>query len=79
MNNRSKKVGIAAIVGIGASVFAWWKYKNLSPEEKANLKAKIDETGSKIKNTYHDVEDSLSEKYTQLKDKVKHEVEEITG
>ena len=79
MNNRNKKAGVAALLGIGAGVFAWWKYKNLSPEEKAKLKSKIDHTGTKIKETYNDVEDTLSEKFAQLKDKVKHEVEEISS
>jgi uncharacterized protein HemX len=55
MKSNSKKAGLAALLGIGAGVFAWWKYKNLSPEEKANVKAKIDNTGAKIKETYNDV------------------------
>ena len=79
MNNRNKKAGLAALLGLGAGVFAWYKYKNLSPEEKAKLKSKVDDTGAKLKSTYKDVEDTLSEKYAQLKDKVKHEVEEINS
>ncbi|MFT5908091.1 MAG: hypothetical protein ACI836_001251 [Saprospiraceae bacterium] len=79
MKSNSKKAGLAALLGIGAGVFAWWKYKNLSPEEKANVKAKIDNTGAKIKETYNDVEDTLSEKYTQLKDKIKTEVAQVNS
>jgi uncharacterized protein HemX len=77
MNNSSKKAGLAALLGVGAGIFAWWKYKNLTPEEKANVKAKIDNTGAKIKETYNEVEDTLSGKYAQLKDKVKQEAEQL--
>ncbi|GER59574.1 YtxH domain-containing protein [Patiriisocius marinus] len=73
-NNNGK--GILALLGIGAGVFAWWKYKNLSPEEKARLKGKIDETGSKIKDTYAEVEDTISEKYEQVKNTIKKEINE---
>ncbi|MFT5078140.1 MAG: hypothetical protein ACI825_000768, partial [Planctomycetota bacterium] len=43
------------------------------------VKAKIDNTGAKIKETYNDVEDTLSEKYTQLKDKIKTEVAQVNS
>jgi uncharacterized protein HemX len=81
---KSNSKGILAVLSIGAGVFAWWKYKNMSSEEKAKLKAKIDETGNKIKETVAetaekikktvaDVEGTLSEKYEQLKNASKNE------
>lgn len=73
MSTSNKKAGIAAVLGIGAGLFAMWKYQNLSPEEKEKIKATIKKTGNKITNTYEEVEEKLSEKYTQLKDKVKHD------
>lgn len=79
MKNRKSKAGILALLGIGAGALAWWKYNNLSPEEKEKLKAKLDDTGSKIKETYTDVEEKLTEKYAQIKEKVKQEMEEVAS
>lgn len=79
MSTSTKKAGLAALLGVGAGVFAMWKYQNLSQEEKDKIKSKVEKTGKKITDTYTEVEDKLSEKFTEIKDKIKQEVEEITN
>ena len=59
--------GLLALLGIGLGAFAFWKYKNMTPEEKANLKNKIDDTGKKIKDTVQDLKENISGKYDDLK------------
>lgn len=76
MNNKGK--GLLALVGLAAGAFAFWKYKNLSPEEKQQLKSKVNDTGRKIKDTVSDVEASISEKYDTLKNKAKQEYKDTT-
>lgn len=76
MNNKGK--GLLALVGLAAGAFAFWKYKNMSPEEKEQIKSKVNDTGRKIKETVGDVEASISEKYDSLKNKAKQEYENIS-
>jgi uncharacterized protein HemX len=73
----ANKKGLLALLGIGAGVFAWWKYKNLSEEEKEALKAKIDKAGETIKNMATKVEESVSETYEHIKTKVQQEVNDL--
>ncbi|WP_347372567.1 YtxH domain-containing protein [Aequorivita sp. Q41] len=75
MNNKGK--GILALLGVAAGAFAFWKYKNLSPEEKQDLKDKATETGRKIKEKAGEVEETISEKFEQLKNATKKEINEI--
>ena len=77
MNNKGK--GLLALVGIAAGAFAFWKYKNMSPEEKQNLKNKATETGRKIKEKAGEVEETISEKYDQLKNAAKREMNDYTN
>ncbi|OAD92475.1 hypothetical protein A7A78_00765 [Aequorivita soesokkakensis] len=77
MNNKGK--GILALLGVAAGAFAFWKYKNMSPEEKQRLKDKANETGRKIKEKAGEVEDTISEKYEQLKNAAKKEANDITN
>lgn len=77
MNNKGK--GILAILGAAAGAFAFWKYKNMTQEEKQNLKNKVSDTGRKIKETAHDVEDTIQDKYNQLKKSAKNEVDDVKG
>lgn len=72
-----KGKGLLAILGIGAGVFAWWKYRNMTPEQKAKLKEQLDNAGQKIKETAQHVEESISEKYDQLKDNIENKVDDI--
>ena len=75
MNNKGK--GLLALAGLAAGAFAFWKYKNLTPEEKRQLKSKVNDTGRKIKETVGDVESSISDKYDSLKNKAKQEYKDI--
>lgn len=75
MNNKGK--GLLAMLGVAAGAFAFWKYKNMSPEEKQRLKDKANETGRKIKEKAGEVEDTISEKYEQLKNAAKREANEL--
>ena len=76
MNKKGK--GLLALVGIAAGAFAFWKYKNMSAEEKQQLKTKVSDTGRKIKETVGDVEASISDKYDSLKNKAKQEYKDVT-
>lgn len=75
MNNKGK--GLLALLGVAAGAFVFWKYKNMSPEEKQRLKDKANETGRKIKEKAGEVEDTISEKYEQLKNAAKREANEL--
>ncbi|KXO00196.1 hypothetical protein LS48_06955 [Aequorivita aquimaris] len=77
MNNKGK--GILALLGVAAGAFAFWKYKNMSPEEKQRLKDKANETGRKIREKVEDVEETISEKYDQLKSSAKKEAKDLTN
>ncbi len=79
MKKKSQAAGILALLGIAGGAFAWWKYRNMSPEEKAKLKANINKTGDKIKGSYEDLEGSISEKYNRLKNTVKKETENMAS
>lgn len=70
---KNKKTGLLALIGLAAGAFAFWKYKNMSPDEKDRIKSKVSDTGRKIKETVDDVETSISDKYDQLKNKGKQE------
>lgn len=75
---KNQKTGLIALIGAGiAGGLAYWKYKTMTPSEKAKLKAKINDAGDRIKETATDVENSLSEKYAQLKNTVKKETKEV--
>lgn len=76
MNN---KKGLLAMLGLaaGAGALAFWKYKNMSPEEKQNLKDKANKTGKKIKQKAGEMEDTLSDKYDQLKNSSKSETNDL--
>jgi len=75
MNNKGK--GLLALLGIAAGAFAFWKYKNMTPEEKQNLKNKATETGNRIREKAGEVQDTLSEKYDQLKNAAQRESNEF--
>ena len=72
-----QKKGLLALLGIGAGVFAWWKYKTMSPEKKEQLHAKVNEVGQKVKDTVNDVEDTVNNKYNQFKKGVEKKVDEM--
>ena len=69
--------GLLALLGIGAGVYAWWKYKNLTPEKKEELHTKVNEVGQKVKDTYNDVESTVKDKFDELKDGAKKTVHDM--
>ena len=77
MNNKGK--GLLALLGVAAGAFAFWKYKNMSPQEKQRLKDKANETGRKIKEKVEDVEETISGKYDQLKNSAKKEANDLAN
>jgi len=79
MKTKNRTAGILALAGIAGGALAWWKYKNMTPEEKAELEGKIKRTGDIIKDSYEDMEDSLTEKIKELKDAVKKEKEKMVS
>lgn len=73
-----EKKGLLALLGIGAGVFAWYKYRNLSPEKKQELQSKVNGVGKKIKDTVNDIENKISQKSNDLKSTTKREIDEVT-
>ncbi len=71
------KNGLLALIGIGAGAFAWWKYRNMTPEQKAELKGKVNDAGNKIKGKMNDAESAISEKYEELKTSAKREYDDM--
>ena len=66
--NRNQKTGLLALIGAGiAGGLAYWKYKTMSPEERAQLKGRVNEAGNKIKEPAGDINKSISDKYAELK------------
>ncbi len=63
--------GILALLGLAAGAFAFWQYKKMPPEKKAELKDKISNAGRQLKDKINEGEASLTEKYEQLKDNAK--------
>ncbi|MAB57616.1 MAG: hypothetical protein CL524_08715 [Aequorivita sp.] len=77
MNNKGK--GLLALLGVAAGALAFWKYKNMSPQEKQRLKDKANETGRKIKEKVENVEETISGKYDQLKNSAKKEANDLAN
>ena len=71
--------GLVALLGIGAGIYAWWKYRNMSPEQKDQLHSKVNEVGTRIKDTVNDVTSNVSQKYDELKNSAKNEVNNMTN
>ena len=71
---KQQGTGLLALLGIGAGLFAWWKYKNLSPEKKEELHAKVNDVGQRVKDTYNDVESTVKSRYDDIKQGVQKEV-----
>ncbi|RMA64381.1 YtxH domain-containing protein [Ulvibacter antarcticus] len=76
---RQQKTGLLALLGLGAGAFAFYKYKTMSPEKKAQLKGDLNDAGRKIKDKVEEVESTLSDKYVQLKNTVRKEANDIAS
>ena len=78
MTTRNQNAGIAsALLGLAGGLFAWWRYYNATPEEKERLKNKVNELGTKLKDTYTDVEDTVADNVATLKNKLSKEQAKI--
>ncbi len=73
-----KKGGLLALLGLAGGAFAYWKYKNLSPEEKEALKQKARKVGKDVKEAADDVEQTISEGLDKLSDKAKETFDKTT-
>lgn len=62
---------ILALLGLAGGAFAYWKYKNLSPEEKERLKEKAKKVGDEVKEAAVDIKDTLSEEFDKFSGNVK--------
>jgi hypothetical protein len=71
MNNNTK--GILGLIAVAAGALGLYKYKKMSPEEKAALKDKARKAGDTLKESYNEVEDQVSEKLTSLKNALERE------
>lgn len=71
--------GLLTILGIAAGAFAWYKYKNMSPEKKQQLQGKVNAVGQQFKDTFNTVETSITEKYGQMKNSTKKEIEDVAN
>ena len=70
--------GLLALLGIGAGAWAFWKYKNMSPEKKEELKSAIYKAGDKLKETVNDLESTVAKNYDRTKSSVQNKVNEIS-
>lgn len=78
MKTQEKK-GLLALLGIGAGIFAWFKYRNLTPEKKEELHNKVKAVGDKINNTVNDLDAQASRKFNELKNSATKGVKDMTN
>lgn len=78
MKTQQKK-GLWALLGIGAGLFAWFKYRNLTPEKKDELHNKVKAVGDKINNTVNDLDAQATRKFNELKNSATREVKDMTN
>ncbi len=71
MTNNTK--GIVGLLAMAAGAFGFWKYKNMTPDQKAALKDKARKAGDTLKESYTEVEDQVSEKLTSLRNALDRE------
>ncbi|MBT8261563.1 MAG: YtxH domain-containing protein [Bacteroidia bacterium] len=73
-----KKGRLLALLGLAGGAFAYWKYKNLSPEQKEELKQKARKVGKDVKEATLDAEQTISEGLDKLSDKAKEVFDKAT-
>lgn len=66
-----KRNGLLALLGIGA--LAFWKYKNMSPEEQENVKGKFNDAKRKFTEAGQDLKHQAEDKFNQAKSTVEHQ------
>ncbi len=70
--------GLLALLGIAAGAYAWYRYKNMSPESKQQLHGKVNAAGQQFKDTISNVESTITDRYDQIKNGNKKEFEDVT-
>lgn len=70
-----KRNGLLALLGIGA--LAFWKYNKMSPEEKENVKNKINEAKRKFSEAGEELKTKVEEKIESAKEIVDKKVEDF--
>lgn len=76
MKSQNNK-GLLALLGIGAGAWAFWKYRNMSPNEKRELKSSLNEVGNKIKKKVDEIESTVTDNYERSKDSAKEKLKDI--
>ncbi|MHA6698035.1 YtxH domain-containing protein [Chryseobacterium sp. A321] len=78
----NKRNGLLALLGLGA--FAWWKYKNSTPEDQQKVKDQLDNVknnvnkwGSDIKNKANDVASQVQSKAGEYTKKAEDTAQDI--
>ena len=76
-----KRNGLLALLGVGA--LAFWKYKNMTPEEQENVKGKFNDAKRKFTEAGQDLKQQAESKFNEAKGAVeskfnqaKHDVNE---
>lgn len=63
----NKRNGLLALLGLGA--FAWWKYKNSTPEQQQAVKDKLNTAKDNLNKFGNDLKSKATEVANQVKDK----------
>ena len=72
-----KAGSILVLLGIAGGAYAYWKYREMNDDEKAQLKSRMKQTGSKIKDAATEVEATFADTFQILKRKVKEDLNNI--
>ncbi|MAN58277.1 MAG: hypothetical protein CMC08_00395 [Flavobacteriaceae bacterium] len=78
MKNTERK-GLLALVGIGLGALAFFGYKRMPKQRKDQLKAKVNETTAKIRETGKEVKDSIANSYQNAKGETQTQVNDLTS
>ena len=70
-----KRNGLLALLGIGA--LAFWKYKNMSPDEQQNVKNQFNDAKRKFKDAGSDLKSEVENKFNQAKNTVEEKVQNL--
>lgn len=76
MNRKGK--GILALAGLAAGAYAFWKYQKMTPEDKQDLKNKINKKGENLKNKVDSFKSSIAKTSRKAKDKSEEALETLT-
>lgn len=66
---KNTRNGLLALLGMGA--LAFWKYKNMSPDEKQGVKDQFENAKKNISNAGRDIQDTINDKLHHAKSEAK--------